>query len=397
MGASGLGSFGLGVATFYLNFLYRALGFDDVRIGALVGSIAIGAVIGALPAALAAKRLSRRAAIIVGGSITGTGIVTILLFEAFPLLALAALLLGCGGVIVSSSGNALVADATAATDRPALFGQQIALGTTASFLASFLAGAVATPVAAALGLGPRDPQVIRLLIGAGGAIAAVSVIPILFVGAPRVRSGGHDAPQRRALFLRFLALEVCFGFGAGSFLPFVNLFFADRYGLSLTAIGAALGCIAVGGSLGALLHSRIAVPKLGQLRAIVLVELASLPFALVAAIVFDPVVAVVALAMRSFLMYGASATMTAFQQSSFAPAERAGAHAGFLIAWNAASAVAAYLSGVVRGSAGSSGYQINLLTLIAAYLVAALLTLFLLRSHQPRGDAIARAASDSAA
>ena len=40
--ASGLGGLGLGIALFYLNFLYRALGFDARAIGVLGGAQALG-------------------------------------------------------------------------------------------------------------------------------------------------------------------------------------------------------------------------------------------------------------------------------------------------------------------------------------------------------------------
>ena len=196
--ANGLGSFGLGVTAFYLNFLYRALGFGDARIGSLASGLALGAVVGALPATLAARRLSRRATIIAGGTVTGAGVVAILLFDDFTLLLLAAALIGFGGVVVSSSGSALVADATSIGDRPLLFGQAIALATTASFLASSIAGALAAPLGALLGRAAGDPLVLRVLIGAGGLIAASSIVPILFVRSARVRRGGHDAPARRA-------------------------------------------------------------------------------------------------------------------------------------------------------------------------------------------------------
>jgi predicted MFS family arabinose efflux permease len=89
--------------------------------------------------------------------------------------------------------------------------------------------------------------------------------------------------------------------------------------------------------------------------------------------------------------------MTAFTQSSFAPAERAGAHAGLIIVWNLANAVAAYISGFVRSTVGPSGYQLNLATLVGAYLVAAVLTLALFRAHEPHGDTIAGTPSDSIA
>ena len=129
---------------------------------------------------------------------------------------------------------------------------------------------------------------------------------------------------RRGLLVRFLAVEVAFGLGAGSFLPFVNLFFADRFGVPFAALGVVLGTLAVAGSLGALAHGRLVVPRLGSLRGMVVTEAASLPFALAAA--FAPLpLAVTLLAARTLLMYGSSATLNAYTLSSFTPAERAGA------------------------------------------------------------------------
>lgn len=393
--ASVIGSFGLGVTAFYLNFLYRALGLGEAEIGALAGALAAGGVLGAAPAALLSRRFSRRSALLIGGSITAAGIVGLLLVDLFPLLLVSASLLGCGGIVVASSGAALIADATIATDRAAMFGRQIAFGTTAAFLASFLAGALAAPVADLLGLAVRDPLVIRTLIAGGGIVAAASALPILFVSGPPVPRGGHESRVRLRLLARFVALEIAFGFGAGSFLPFVNLFFTDRFALDFQAVGLALGVIAIAGSLGALLHSRVFVPRLGPLRAVVAVELASLPFALIAAFAVDVRLAVAALAIRALLMYGASATMGAFIHSSFAPAERAGAHASLQLFWGAGSAAGAVIAGLVRAALGPAGYTANLIVLALAYLVAALLTLTLFRDHEPRGDELRTAAPHS--
>src|SRR3989442_3078655 len=143
--AAALGSFGLGVASFYLNFLYRALGFDEFAIGLLAGAQAIGVVAGALPAAVFTRGRSRRAAILLGGTVTGVGILGILVSSAlFPLLG-SAMLVGFGGIIASSSGDALLPGPTVAPPRAPRFGQQIALGTTAAFLSSAIAGSSATP------------------------------------------------------------------------------------------------------------------------------------------------------------------------------------------------------------------------------------------------------------
>jgi hypothetical protein len=111
-----------------------------------------------------------------------------------------------------------------------------------------------------------------------------------------------------------------------------------------------------------------------------------LPFALVAAFTGALPIAVGALAIRHFLMFGASGTVNAFQISSFTPAERAGANAVFALAWSAASAVGAILSGAIRQQLGPDGFTANIVTLVIAYGLAALLTWRLFATHEPGGD-----------
>lgn len=393
--ASGLGGLGLGIAVFYLNFLYRALGFDARAIGVLGGAQALGALAGAVPAAMLPRRMPRRNAIFVGGSVTALGVIAILTQTALPLVFVGAALVGCGGIIVASSGTALVADATSGLDRPRMFGQQVALGALASFAAIVIAGALAAPVAAALGAAETDPLTIRTVIGIGGILAIASAVPILFVRPAAVAAGALDAPHRRSLLLRFMAIEVSFGFGAGSFLPFLNLFFADRFGLPIAGVGLALGALSIAGSAGAILNGRLIVHRLPPVAAIALPVFASLPFALLAAVAGQPLLAWVALAVRAALMYGSTPNFTALELSSFAPVERAGAVAAFAIAWNGANAAGAALSGVFRAELGSAGYTANLAMLVGSYLVAATLLVIFFRAHRPRGDAAAMLPADS--
>ena len=190
------------------------------------------------------------------------------------------------------------------------------------------------------------------------------------------------------LLPRFAAIEILFGFGAGSFLPFINLFFADRYGLSFGAIGPALGTIAVAGSLGALVHGRIVASRLGPVRGVVTVELLSLPFALAAALTGNVVVAVLLFAARAALMYGAQATWSAYTLSSFVPAERAAVNATLALAWSIAAAIASSASGAIRGALGPEGFTVNLIALVLFYAAGAVLVLTLFRGRDPLGDVV---------
>lgn len=332
-----------------------------------------------------ARGRSRRSVILAGGATAGAGLALIVLFEAFVVLVAGAALLGAGLVLASSAGAALLADATAAQARSSRYGQQIALGTMASFFASVLAGALAQPLAALLDAPPDGALVLRVLVGGGGLIAGLSALPILFVRRVPVAGGAVATPRRVQLLGRFLAVELSFGFGAGSFLPFTNLFFTDRFGIPFATLGVLLGAIAVAGSLGALVHGALA-RRVGAVPSIVTVVLASLPFALVAAVTGDVAVALVALALRAALMYGSSASWAALTISSFTPAERAGVNAIAAVAWSVGSAGGSVLSGAVRGALGPDGYTVNLTMLVAAYAVAAGLILTFFRRHVPRGD-----------
>jgi predicted MFS family arabinose efflux permease len=383
--AATLGSFGLGVAAFYLNFLYRALGYDGISLGALVGASAFGIVIGAIPAATIARGRSRRTVILSGGVVAAAGLIGLVLFDAFAPLLVAATLFGAGGLLASSSGAALLADATIASSRSTRFGQQIALGTMAAFFASALAGVLAAPVAAFIGAQPGDAIVLRVLVGGGGVIAATSAIPILFIKSVPVAGPAFDAPRRYRLLARFLMIEVVFGLGAGSFLPFTNLFFAERFAMPFATLGIVLGAIAASGSLGALVHGRIA-RRYGAVPSVVGVVFASLPFAIVAAVTGDAVIAIAALALRAFFMYGSTATWNALTFSSFTPSERAGVNAVAALAWAGGSGAGAVISGAIRGVVGSGGYTANLLTLVVFYAAAAVLIFVFFRRHVPSGD-----------
>lgn len=379
-----MGSFGLGVTSFYLNFLFRALGHDGLALGALVGAQAIGVAAGVLAARVLAPGRSRRLVIIAGGAIVGAGIAGILTVDAFPLLVLASILLGLGGIVATSSGIALLADATELRLRSSRFGQQIALGTMAAFSASVLAGLLAAPVAGLLGAREGDALTLRALVALGGIVGAASVIPVLLIrDVPVPRTVTTHAGR---LLRRFILVEVAFGLGAGSFIPFTNLFFADRFDLRFDTIGLALGTIAVAGSLGALLHGRLVAPRLGQVRAVVAVQLGSLPFALLAVLSGNVAVAVVALAARALLMYGAQATWSAYTISSFTPAERAAANATLALAWSVAAAASAAVSGAIRGALGPDGFTVNMLVLALCYAVGSSLIFGLFRGREPQGD-----------
>src|SRR3954466_10015100 len=100
----------------------------------------------------------------------------------------------------------------------------------AAFCAFVLAVALAAPVAVLFGAQESDALTLRALVALGGVVGAASVVPVLLIRDVPVPTATTARASR--LVMRFAAIEIVMGFGAGAFIPFINLFFADRFHLS---------------------------------------------------------------------------------------------------------------------------------------------------------------------
>ena len=305
--------------------------------------------------------------------------------EPVPLLLFAALF-GAGEIVANVAGLALLAETAEGEGRTRRFGVSFAAAGFAGFVASAIGGTLAGPAAAWLGAPTVDVRVFRLLLAFAGAIGATSGVPILLLSS-RERPPHVAAPRQWGVLARFGAIQALFGFGAGSFLPFVNLFFAERFGLPFAAIGVILGAISVGGGTGALVHTRFA-DRLGSVRSLVALWVASLPLALVGAFAPGAYVAAAALLGRGIAMTTAVPAYDAFIVASFRPRERSGAQAILTTLWALAHGGGALVSGAVRAALGTAGFTVNLLTLMLCYALAIVAFVAFFRGHVPRGDAV---------
>jgi predicted MFS family arabinose efflux permease len=303
-----------------------------------------------------------------GGALTFAAAVGVITSSAFPVLLVFAMLVGAGAVLTDAAGFALLAEVTDERTRPRTFGLAFAGISVAGFVANVAGGALAPPVAAALGRSEGDVLVLRTLLGIAAGIGACSAIPVLLL-ASRARPPHVPAPRAWRLLARFMAINALFGFGAGSFLPFLNLFFSDRYGLDYVAVGGALGLVSVAGGVGGLLHTSAAA-RIGSVRALVGFWSASLPFAILGAFAPTALAAVAALVARGVLMTAAQPTLDAFTMSAIRAQERSSAQAVLTTTWTLARGAGALVSGAVRQSLGGAGYTVNIFTLVASYVVA---------------------------
>jgi predicted MFS family arabinose efflux permease len=175
------------------------------------------------------------------------------------------------------------------------------------------------------------------------------------------------------------------GAGAGLVIPFMNLYFANRFGCSSSQIGLYFSLAAVLTALASMIGPAIA-RHFGMLRTAVAAQVLSLPFLVTLGTENRLGVAVAAFWMRASLMQASTPLVQTFVMEAFPPSLRARSASLITLVWNAGWAVSATLSGMVIQR---FGYHVPFYVTAVLYALAAS-TFYLSFRHVPEGEAARR-------
>jgi MFS family permease len=109
----------------------------------------------------------------------------------------------------------------------------------------------------------------------------------------------------------FAGAQLVIGIGAGLVIPYLNLYFQDRFHTSHTGIGIILS-LGQAATAVAMVIGPAVVRKVGEVKAIVLLQLLSLPFLLVTAFTTNLYLAALAFLFRQALMNAGNPIITSF-------------------------------------------------------------------------------------
>ena len=296
---------GLGQSIFALlfNLYLRSLGFGDSNIGQILSKVSLGAAVAAIPAAVLFRRIPARALLVGSAALAACGYVLQASLTAPELLLLVAFL---SGMILTMFRLSIAPVAMREADRkarPFLF--------SASFGVTFISAIVGSALGGALphlfqGLTANDGLALRWSLFVGAGVTFLAALPFLAMEerpAPDASRGAEGFPnpidQIRDLFeidwgihLKLILPAAMVGLGAGLIIPFLNLYFRDRFGLSAGQIGI-LFSVMQGFMVAGNLFGPAVSKRLGMVRGVVWTQLASVPFMIVLAVSgFFPLVVV---------------------------------------------------------------------------------------------------------
>ena len=371
---SGLGN---GIFMLFLNLFVLARGNDEAFLGLLMSVMSFSALLLGLPMGVLADRLGRKQALLLGGVLsTSASLVAILSPIDWPLVVAMAVL-GAGNALYMATGPAFMAENATDEERPTLFSLQPGLSMLVAFAGSAIGGPLPAAFAALLKVPPESVTAYRVTLLAAEAVMGLSFIPLLAVRerrrVPAALPGrvpfSLRAIRMRGPMLRLVVPQLIIGLGAGLLIPYLNVFFKRRFGISDSLLGITFAVAQLLMGLATLAAPMLA-ERWGKIRTVVLTELASLPFLM--ALGFAPVlpVAIGAFWLRATLMNMGGPLYTAFAMERIPEEERGRAGAVLGLAWSIGQGIGPGISGLVQRSVG---FAPLFLATGTTYLAAALL------------------------
>ena len=317
------------------NLYLLAIGFDVSFVGLRILIRAISAGVMYIPAGLVSDRIGRKMSFILGDGM-GAIMSLVAISTGNPILILGtAAIGGVFGSLHGVSEAAFMAENSEDYERVHLFSVADATRTAAAIIGSVLAGLM--PLLLANGDTETLVNMYRWVAYLGIVIWFASLIPALMLKqgtleksqAPLTLGTMFSNVKNPDLILKLSLPAAIIGLGAGFTLPLMNVYFHEGLGANEAEIGVIFAAGQALLVIGSFLAPAIAI-RLGKVRAIILTQLASVPFIVLLGYVAElgevvgsfVIVAVIAYVARITTMDVSGPIREAFSMELLAPSER---------------------------------------------------------------------------
>ncbi|WP_332648506.1 MFS transporter [Lysinibacillus sp. 54212] len=279
---------GMGVFSVMYNLYIRELGLPEAVNGSVISVTSLATAIMLVPAGILSDRFGRKWILILGTLLTAFMLLGRSLVTAEQPMLVLGFATGIVWALTQVSGVPFLAENSKPSERMHLFSIHFALVTVANVIGSLLGGVIAD---VAMWLGASGVSSIQISLIAGVAIFIVGIFPLFSLKPVRkleeVKTNlalEEEEVKTEAGFKANLKMIVLFGFanlligtGSGLVIPYLNLYFANRFDASNTYIGLIL---ALGSAMTAIamLIGPLLVKRVGKVRALVIFQLMSIPF-----------------------------------------------------------------------------------------------------------------------
>lgn len=279
---------GLGIFMVIYNFYIRELGFNELVNGKVISMTSLATALVLIPAGIMSDKVGRKKLMLYGAISTGVILFARSMVEAQSLLVLFAFVTGLASAFIQVSIIPWLAENSKPEQRVHLFSIHFATMTAANVVGS-LFGGIMTDLFAII---VPDLDSIRYTLFIGAFLFLSALFPIMKLSEKRPITQGRPKFEGTdwaiahkgsiKIILLFAVAQLMIGFGAGLVIPYLNLYFADRFMASNSLIGLVIS-LGQGATAIAMIIGPMVVRRLGEVKAVVVLQLMSLPFLLLTA------------------------------------------------------------------------------------------------------------------
>lgn len=373
-----------------LNLYLKEYGFVESQIGDVLSARAIGMTVIAIPAALLLSRIRLKPVLMIAAILYATFSFFITSYQQLLLLTLFSLLSGMAFTFYRVAAAPFFMRNSTQQERTHLFSFWFAMMILAGMVGSAGSGNLVELLADYTGdlfSGYRY----TLYVGIG--ISLLSLIPFALIRASKPSEDESKITltwdlfrERWPFYFKISISNFLVGMGAGLVIPFLNLYFRDRFGQAPDSIGHFYFMVHLL-MLASILSGPVLVSRLGLVRAVFVTQLLSIPFMFVMAYTHVLALAVGAFVLRAALMNLGVPLVTNFGMELSQENERGIVNALLMIAWTSSWAVSSKLGGVLIEN---YGYTITINITIILYVVASLVFYGFFRKAEKKTDKVPR-------
>ncbi|MEC5423900.1 MFS transporter [Virgibacillus sp. C22-A2] len=299
---------GMGVFMVVYNFYIRELGYSQDVNGQVIALTALATAIILVPAGFLSDRVGRKRVMIFGVIAAGLVLFFRSIVEVQSLLLLSGFSTGIFTAFLQVSTVPWLAENSGLKQRVHLFSLHAALMTAANVIGSMLGGTLTD----LFSIVTTDLMSIRFTLIIGSIFYLLAFFPILKMKEKRkkkikqkqkINITGYIKANKLGfkIIILFAVAQLLIGFGSGLVIPYLNLYFADRFQASNSMVGIIIS-LGQAATVIAMFIGPLVVRKVGEVRAVVYLQLLSLPFLLLTAYTDNLLLASIGFLFRQALM-----------------------------------------------------------------------------------------------
>nr|MBN2278011.1 MFS transporter [candidate division Zixibacteria bacterium] len=365
-----------------LNLYLREQGSTESFIGTILSAGAIGMTITSIPASFILRRIRLKKILLSTTVLYGGSILFLTWLPVSQLLVVISFLAGIALTFYRVAAAPFFMRNSTPKERTYIFSLSFGVSLLASVLGSMVFGWMVTALTTmAGGVIPAYRWTFALSVGLGLlALIPFSMIRAADPGFEEKRSEFSLAliKKRSGLYFRLFLPYFVVGTGAGLIIPFLNLYFRDRFRQPPDMIGFFFMVVNITMFVGILLGPILA-RKIGMVRTLVSTQLLSIPFMVILAYTYSLELAFVCFLIRGGLMNMGSPIGTNFGMEMVTQKEHALVNALFMFGWNSSWMISTAVGGRLIEK---HGYTLPLMITVGLYMLSSILYYMFFRDSE---------------